>query len=101
MKTAMLLAHLAEVSMERGHNDVGRETELPPAPDFSEELRTKELALGPVRHSEVTAVPRCNFQFVVPRSTHDKSRYIRAAVRRAVWERDEGRCTFVSMERIA
>lgn len=123
------------------------------APDFSYELRTKELALGPVPYSEVPAAPRFHFQFVVPKSTHDKlchaqallshsvpsndlaqvfdraldalisqlevrrlgastrglrreeedtssvraSRYIPAAVRRAVWERDEGRCTFVSI----
>jgi hypothetical protein len=142
----------SQLSMERGHNDVGRETDLSPAPDFSGGLRTKELALGPVRHSEVPAAPRFHFQFVVPKTTHDKlcrarallshsvpagdlaqvfdraldalisqlevrrlgvstrdlrrqdgsdsdkvSRYIPAAVRRAVWERDEGRCTFVSI----
>jgi len=141
-----------QLSMERRHNDVSGEIDLSPGPDLSGGLRTKELALGPVPHSEVPAAPRFHFQFVVPKTTHDKlcrarvllshtvpagdlaqvfdraldalisqlevrrlgvstrefsrrggsdaetvSRYIPAAVRRAVWERDEGRCTFVSI----
>jgi 5-methylcytosine-specific restriction endonuclease McrA len=119
----------------------------------SVELRNEELVLGRVRGGEVQATPRFHFQFVVPKSTHDKlrhaqgllshavptgdlaqvidraldalisqlevrklgvstrdlrhevtsseggapSRYIPAAVRRAAWERDKGRCTFVSI----
>ncbi len=122
-------------------------------PDFSCELRGDELVLGRVGDGEVQAAPRFHFQFVVPKSTHDKlrqaqgllshavptgdlaqvfdraldalisqlevrrlgvstrelrregsgseggapSRYIPAAVRRAAWERDGGRCTFVSI----
>lgn len=110
-----------------------------------------ELVLGRVANAEVPAAPRFHFQFVVPKSTHEKlcraqsllshrlptcdvaqvfdraldalisqlevrklgvstrdlrregsasdhvSRYIPASVRRAVWERDQGRCTFVSI----
>jgi hypothetical protein len=117
----------------------------------SVEVRNEELVLGRVRDGEVQAAPRFHFQFVVPKSTHDKlrhaqgllshavptgdlaqvidraldalisqlevrrlgvstrdlrrepaddgapSRYIPAAVRRAAWERDGGRCTFVSI----
>ena len=118
-----------------------------------DESATTELALGPVANSQAHAAPRFHFQFVVPKSTHDKlhyaqsllshavptgdlaqvldraldalisqlevrklgvstrdlrredssseggapSRYIPAAVRRAAWERDGGRCTFVSI----
>jgi len=119
---------------------------------LSGEVRNEMLVLGRVANSEVHAEPRFHFQFVVPKSTHDKlcqaqallshsmpaddlarvfdraldalisqlevrrlgvstrelrrerpheegtpSRYIPAAIRRAVWERDEGRCTFVSI----
>jgi 5-methylcytosine-specific restriction endonuclease McrA len=116
----------------------------------SVEVRNEELVLGRVGDQ---AAPRFHFQFVVPKSTHDKlrhaqgllshavptgdlaqvidraldalisqlevrklgvstrdlrhevssseggtpSRYIPAAVRRAAWERDGGRCTFVSI----
>jgi 5-methylcytosine-specific restriction endonuclease McrA len=119
----------------------------------SAEVRNEELVLGRVGDREVQAAPRFHFQFVVPKSTHDKlrhaqgllshavptgdlaqvidraldalisqlevrklgvstrdlrregawseggapSRYIPAAVRRAAWERDGGRCTFVSI----
>ena len=126
----------------------------PEALSPSVEVRNDLLVLGRVPDSEVPAAPRFHFQFVVPKSTHDKlchaqvllshsvpandlaqvfdraldalisqlevrklgvstrglrereeegegadrmSRYIPASVRRAVWERDEGRCTFVSI----
>jgi len=135
------------------------ETPLPPIAtaelqrQTSVEVRNDLLVPGRVADAEVPAAPRFHFQFVVPKSTHDKlchaqsllshavptgdlaqvfdraldalisqlevrklgvstrelrregegsssdrvSRYIPAAVRRAVWERDEGRCTFVSI----
>jgi 5-methylcytosine-specific restriction endonuclease McrA len=130
--------------------------QLPIAASTSVELRNEELVLGRVGGEQVPAAPRFHFQFVVPKTTHDKlrhaqallshsvptgdlarvidraldalisqlevrklgvgardlhredvrregpvsdrvSRYIPAAVRRAAWERDGGRCTFVSI----
>ncbi len=161
---------LSELALD---GDARCEAETSATPDFSCELPTKELVLGRVPDSQVPAAPRFHFQFVVPKSTHDKlchaqtllshsvpagdlaqvfdraldalisqlevrrlgvstrglrregsgaggsgagagasagaggssevagadrvSRYIPAAIRRAVWERDEGRCTFVSI----
>jgi 5-methylcytosine-specific restriction endonuclease McrA len=149
-ETAVSLSQLG-LGEDQDHATQQREGSASPV-DFPCELRSDELVLGRVATSELPAAPRFHFQFVVPKSTHEKlcraqallshslpagdlaqvfdraldalisqlevrrlgvntrephreprpdngapSRYIPASVRRAVWERDQGRCTFISI----
>src|SRR5688572_12573179 len=71
---------------------------LPPTPSVAESAPDGQLAAGDAAQSSNDLEPRSELEHgsECPRQRRQRGRQVPAALRRAVFERDEGRCTFRS-----